>query len=293
MKELQQINPKYCRYNCFYNSYCDDPLLDYVQILAEEYRPATEDDWDSGYYCISPAIGMFAARYLSNKIKVGESALDEYLKSYNILNTIKALGYDIEKFWYLTLFINDYSYGYCFKGTKLNNTPREDIEELFNRILGNINAFKENEPIPDFERLMEISFKIEGKHKFVINNPVTIFYLAWMCKIQLDEIEKGGILDDRTTRGKLRNGRIVFDTLSNSKHVYFFAKMFLSFFKLFPSKNEGTKNKRINKRLLISQLVYIMGISKNENFLLDDKNIKGYLNLYKDEKDKILNMLYL
>lgn len=63
---------------------------------------------------------------------------------------------------------------------------------------------------------------------------------------------------------------------SNSNLIFYFTKCLLKFFDIHPL-NTIKSQSLYSKRMLISRLIYLMKISKNENFKADPSTLKGYL----------------
>ena len=281
-----------------YNFYCTpfyyDPLLDYVYTLAKKCAPVTPYDIECGY--VEPkAPGIFVNRYFQKEID--KSPLHEFLeKSNGVFESIKLLGYDVDKFWYLTLFIYDFSHGYCHKGLKLTETPREQMVELISRITENIEFFNQTDVVPKFKEPMELSLKIQGKRKFTINDPDTIFLFAWLSLEKLNDIGKNSRLDKSQTTIVDNSESFNYFPLSNSIHIWYFANLFKTFFELLPpneGRNGGNSEISYNKMWLVSKLIYIMGINRNENFLSGKKTLQGYLSRVDSQiLDKMFNIIY-
>ena len=295
MKDLQKITDNLDNTFNYYSPDYYDPLLEYVETIAYKYNPVNQYDIEYGQL-VPKAIGTFALRVLEKKIESTE-ALKRYLEAKELQETITALGYDIEKFWYLLLFIHDYSYGLCGKGIKLNESPKKQITKLINGIVGNIKSLNDDfGSISTFNKPIKLVLEVKGKHKIVIDDPDTLFYFAGMCLVELNKTENGSRINESHTNIKAKDGHFEYDPLSNSIHIWQFAKMFLSFFDLNPSLK--TKSKRgstvsYNKMLLISRLIYIIGLSRNENFMTSDDTLKGYLKQYKDYQLNMMNSVYL
>lgn len=232
MKQLKKITENPEEYYQYFLPEYEEPLLEYVSLVAHKCIPVTQMDLESGYG-VSRAIGYFVTRYFENKID--KSFLQKYFEDKNLQKTIVGMGYDIDKFWYLTLFIYDFSFGYCYKGIKLNDTPRESIEQLIKRINENVEPINDKNSDFVFKAPMNLSLKVKGKHNFTVDNPRTLHFLSVIIENKLDELEKGLAIDSGVTSFKTNNGKIEFDTLPNSKHIWIFAKIFQSFFKLNPS----------------------------------------------------------
>jgi len=278
MRELQEVTD----YNELFSPGYDEPLLQYVGVLGEKYSPLNDDDKEYGFW-VSKATGNFARSYLQNKID--KSKLKEYLKNEDIQNTIKSLGYDAEKFWYLLLFVNDFTIGVCKEGIKFNESPKEQIYKLLKSIDDNSKLINN-----EISFTKPIKIVIEGlKPKIIMDNPLAIQWLASICCREYKNIEDGSELT-----WCMGGNKIEHNPLADSKQIWYFAKMFLSFFDLRKPQKIKLKNgdSSTNKKLLVSRLIYLMGLTANENFLDSDDSLKGFLAQYKNFKVERFNIKY-
>jgi hypothetical protein len=273
-------------------------LLDYVDLVVSKYRPFTQADWESG--CDVPrAIGDFVTRYFDNE--VDKRAIKKYLEATEVQDTIKAFGYDKEKFWYLTLFILDYSTGACLNCFKQNSSPKENIDNLSKRMFQNFESIDFNKSkYAELKSPMRLILEIDGKRKTVIEDTNSLLFIFAMLTNGLGEFGENFNLNYSSTWLKhiMKDGKVEFEyhTLSNSVLIWHFAKTFLDFFELKPPI-KGTSKKgsliSLNKNLLISRLIYIIGLSRNESFYNSDETLKGYLKQYKNFKINTINGYYL
>jgi len=288
MKDLKEINTTDPDFD-FRLEY-SDPLLEYVSILARKYCPYTEMDYDCGYND-SKAIIIFVERYFENE--VDGRFLKRFIDNKDVQETITALGYDIDKFWYLLLFVFDYSCAQCLNGMKVNETPKRQIEKFTNALVDNIEQPNKISKEYTLNRPTKIVLEIKRKHKVIIDDPISILYITGICINGVKAIEDNS---------KMSNSSKVYDKSpfdliepeSNSVLVYYFAKMFLDFFELKPLTIRKEKSSTsVSKKLLISRLIYITKISINKNFLDSDDTLKGFLKQYKDYKTELWNITYM
>lgn len=84
-------------------------------------------------------------------------------------------------------------------------------------------------------------------------------------------------------------------TLSSTKRICLFAQIFRQFFRttlyIYTHYNPNKKSP-YNITFLISQLIYLTGISENEDFLNDKATLKGYLSKNKNFNWKARNKIY-
>jgi len=268
MRELQKVTDYW---EVFQPDY-DEPLLHYVGILAEKYMPISPEDFECGYY-VSRATGVFAQKYLQGKID--KSKLNIYLEE--IQDTVKAIGYDVEKFWYLLLFIDDFTKGVCQKGIEINESPKRQIEKFLKVLSHNTDNIR-------------VKIVIEGvRPKVIIDNPKVLNWLSAVCG---EEFEK--VAEDKDFNLCATKNGLAPSPVANTVHICYFAKMFLKFFDLFKPQKQIIRDRYIplrDKRVLISNLIHLMGLTYNVNFT--DEHLQGYLSKDKDLKTNRININYL
>ena len=293
IKELKKVANNEDGNYAYHKIEYEEPLLDYVEILAEKYKPISKEDFENGYY-ISRAKGDFAWRYIQNEFD--KSRLKNYLEDEDVQKTIKVFGYDIEKFWYLLLFVNDYSEGACLKGIKRNDSPIEQIDKLLKGITKNLEPLTDNKF--DFSFKTPTKIVLEGvKPKIIVDNPTAILWLTHACNEAMKNVHENSEMEHIPISRNI-NGKIEHNSVSNSQHIWYFAKMFLIFFGLEkPQEEKYLTNSGIispNKMVFISRLVYLMGLTKNKKYLnSDNNNLKGLKSKYKDEDLGMFNGIYL
>lgn len=278
------------------NEYQNVPLLDYVWKVANHFLPSIEDT-DIGMMpaeSIAPAI--FANRYSERNLSVEERYKrakemgmcyttfkqysqskhkyrpldirfkDKYLKSEEVLDTLNSYHIDISKFWYLSLFIKDVVLDKCVDAMPAE-TSNERIQELISRI----------DEMPS-EKSAELIFKLEGKQKYVIADKLTIKEIGVALTVYKKLIEDSGI-----NSGQLDIKRILSERVTIDKTPMFalFTKM-MKFF-LAPYKIEMPSLTSTDKMLLISRMIYVLGLSGDERFYQEyDFNINEKRNFLKN-----------
>ncbi len=273
-----------------------DPLLDYVEQIANEYSPNgyPAEEFLPGYgYTGSRATGLFAVAYINGKIN--KSFEDKFVQNKEIQDTIHNIGLDKDKFWYLLLFINDYSSKACNNGYKVAKSAKKQIEDMVTGIYHNIKSLDQKSGEVTFNKPISIELKIKGKHTVKIEDPMAVQYVAMSMSEKLKQIQDGGMM----TYEKIQfsaNSKLVCEAESNSVLIYYFAKMFLDFFKLnsqFSKRRGKDEDISYNKKLLISRLIYLVGITKNDKFDYSEETLNGYLRQYKDYKIPSINLSYM
>ena len=266
-------------------------LLEYMEEVAVLYVPDYDIDHETGeqYIYGTTALPLFIRRYNQNKL-YGNFTYEDYIANEDIQNTLKGLGIDIDKFWFLLLFIFDYTCGTCLDGMKATGIGIEQLTKFTKAIADNhkeINQFGVS-----FKKPITISVKVEGKHQIVIDNANAIGYLATTIINNLKEIEEHPWMQSQqvsiTTNAEEKE----------SVQIWLFYKMFNDFFNLSPyNKLFNVRQKKgstisLSKTLLISRLIYFTKLSMNKNFSEDEFTLKGYIKQYKDKRIDTVNSIY-
>ena len=257
-----------------------DTRLEYMEAIAVKYVPDVDIDPATGerYVCGTTALPLFIRRYNQNEL-YGNFTYEDYIANEDIQNTLKGLGVDIDKFWFLLLFIFDYTCGTCLDGMKATGIG---IEQLI----------KFAKAIADNHKEITVSVKIEGKHQIVIDNANAIGYLATIIANNLKEIEE---------HPWMQNQQVSISTHAEEKEsvqIWLFYKMFNDFFNLEPyNKLFNVRQKKgstisLSKTLLISRLIYFTKLSKHSKFSDDEDVLKGYIKQYKDKRIDTANSIY-
>ena len=268
-----------------------DTRLEYMEAIAVKYVPDVDIDPATGerYVCGTTALPLFIRRYNQNKL-YGNFTYGDYIANEDIQNTLKGLGVDIDKFWFLLLFIFDYTCGTYLDGMKATGIGIEQLTKFAKAIADNhkeINQFGVS-----FKKPITISVKVEGKHQIVIDNANAIGYLATTIINNLKEIEEHPWMQSQqvsiTTNAEEKE----------SVQIWLFYKMFNDFFNLSPyNKLFNVRQKKgstisLSKTLLISRLIYFTKLSMNKNFSEDEFTLKGYIKQYKDKRIDTVNSIY-
>ena len=106
----------------------EDDLLEYVKQVAMEFCP---DVYEGTYILETQALDIFKNRY-NQKFITNKFSYADYKKEDSIQKALQGIGIDINKFWYLVLFVFDYSNGSCLEGMKLYDSPKEELEKFIN-----------------------------------------------------------------------------------------------------------------------------------------------------------------
>ena len=87
-------------------------LLEYIYPVTQEYFPDFDYDEETGqaYMLPSQTPDTFKGRYNRGILK-GRFSFNSYIKNNELQELLAVLGLDAEKFWYLSLFCYDCSWG--------------------------------------------------------------------------------------------------------------------------------------------------------------------------------------
>ena len=268
-----------------------DTRLEYMEAIAIEYIPDVDIDSSTGerYICGTTALPIFIRRYNQNEL-YGNFTYEDYIAHEDIQNTLKGLGVDIDKFWFLLLFIFDYTCGTCLDGMKATGIGIEQLIKFAKAIADNHKEINQFGVI--FKKPITVSVKIEGKHQIVIDNANAIGYLATTIVNNLKEIEE---------HPWMQSQQVSMTTDAEEKEsvqIWLFYKIFNDFFNLSPyNKLFNVRQKKgstisLSKTLLISRLIYFTKLSTNKNFSEDEFTLKGYIKQYKDKRIDTVNSIY-
>ena len=307
----------------------DEPLLDYVRKVANwfwmDYDPEIQEPLGYSSY---PYI--FASRYLDGKVDItgkelfckaatpktvkkkhikyseaiyyGQKEQTEQ-KEYDsedveenipdISTTLRAYGIDISKFWYLCVFLKDYVIGETIQGARIEQETHRERLKKFVDLVNQLHP----DPFGNFYKTTgeaELTLRVgKGKkNKIVISNGHTLALIRdginWVLKnYHSDYIDFSEV--DENDRLKINRG--------NTVRIALFYKYMLWFLDHCDIDKEFVKESIYlskSKILLISKLVYILGLSDNKKFLGegDETYLRTYISGYEDIKTNVDNMFY-
>ncbi len=222
---------------------------------------------------------------------------EEYKKNKEIQPTLAGLEIDSDKFWFLLLFIWDYTQGQCFNAQELAPSPIGELNSLI-KVLSQYKAVGEN-PLTDqmqFSEDITLSIQINGKEVQTIQHPNTISYLLSLCEKSFQSLCDME-LEDMIAMCEVPL-KDTSNTESNNSQICYFTLLFKSMLQPFPDgimtkQKRRSRNSKIsyNVTFLISRLIYLTGISKNEEFYVNERTLKGYLS-NKSKLTKVRNRIY-
>lgn len=264
-------------------------LLEYVIAVADRVAPDVVISSDGKAYEVdSQAPFLFKRRYNNGMLNVRFSYADfvrqDHIDNENIIDIIHAVGVDPEKFWYLLLFVADYVEGSTVDTLKCHPSPKKEIEQLIDFVERNEEEWS-NVSGMRYKQPMKLTLQVKG-HRLIIENPNTISAIAEMCKQALPTIGYDSFLSFGTTE---------ITDKSDSIRIWLFAKMIRCFFELYPqfAAQRKTGNTTTKSTLrLISKLVYLAKFTDNEDYWIDDENLKGIIKQYRNYNIDTINAIY-
>jgi hypothetical protein len=208
---------------------------------------------------------IFTARYNDNLIK-RKNIYDVYKKELGCL--VETLELDIDKFWFLTLFILDYCESIFYQGTTIKPTPLEQLRQLADKILD----CEEDD--------VKLTLK-SGKIKLELDSPLALAALSMFINNSIKKLDSQQIkyLSKRENKEET-------DVIKDSPIIVYFANMFLNFFDtqepILSIRKEGVKHTKTEMEL-VSRLIYLMGLSNNKNWNdIECEYLKSFLKQYKN-----------
>ncbi len=302
----------------------DEPLLDYVRKVANYYWMDYDPEINEpvGY---SSVVSTFASRYINGDIDVTgkemfcksvapKTVKTKHIKYSEVIyygqeeqkkndseeesipdisTTLRAYCIDISKFWYLCVFLKDYVTGETIQGVRIEHDSHrvslENFVKLVNQLQPDLfgNYYKTT---GDAELTLRVG---KGKkNKIVISNGHTLSLIRNGIQYVLDNYHSD-FLDfsevDFNDRLKTTRGNIV--------RIALFYKYLLWFLDHCNTNKEVVKESIYlskSKILLISRMVYILGLSDNKKFLgaTSETYLRTYISGYEDVKMNVDNKFY-
>lgn len=260
-------------------SFRDDEPLKYVIDLCTLF--ITEDVYDNKDEPKKVGDLQLVFNFIErfNNQQIGKLKDLQFLKEFK--ERLINLGYDPEKFWYLTLFIYDYSNGIRATG-KAHVTVREELTEVIERIHNNSII---DEYYVESVNDSILTLKIGTQHSIEIRNPVTLCYIADFCKSGLQSHITDHLMDDYSikTKGisKLKNstriscfGRLLYDFLQNCFDLEIKVERYLEH----ENKTESKKNGLYE---LVADLAIFTGIADDNT---DRIIMRSQIEQYRSQK---------
>lgn len=289
--------------------YRNTSLLEYVVKVADYFCPLAESDFciktnvvdnplvDTAYFdgiievcepinMESRAVQIFALRYFNGDIDT--SFKDSYLEAKELQDTIQAFGIDVSKFWYLALFVKDYVIDKCTNSVIMNYSPKEELQAILDELKKM--GWEEDGSCMHNATL---TLKVGSKHNLTITNTLSFLGLGQALEEYISKIEDGSEMN-------LSKGVSNVVTLEDDVYrTYSFTDMMRWFLEEYKGKQSGTEKVSLNKMLLISRIIYIIGLSDDKRYYErykengDELNfLKNNLRRYEGMRVRTMNSIY-
>lgn len=262
----------------------DDEELDYVRELAWRINTVIFEDVDEDgniSYCgqLGDWIRMFIRRYNSDEIqcKVTQSAFES---NNDIIEVLEAYGLNIEKFWYLLLFIYDLTV------MRTTNVALEDDRSDYEKLLEAQKYIKEH---PNYKIYLSDSTKVPNKNRAECDD----FFFFKAFEEGLDKVicqmEERGMQSWKTV-DILHKGT---DTLSENYQLYTMYSLFHEFFDLMelPDLRATQSGISYSKVLLVSRIAYLCRLTRDKDFCDDAEKLKTIIKDNKGKKGKKVSVI--
>lgn len=227
------------------------------------------------------AIETFEIRYNNNELPTSYT-YEKYINDKDLQTVIHGLKLESDAFWLLIMFCFDYALDRC-EGLKFGDNSK-DLIEKFIQVADSI---KES----DSDRI-QLTLKSDKSKITLTSGKALATILQWIRQCY-DEVQDKSTLSafDKSDIRQifLRNEE------SDSVLIWYFAILMRYFFELNPSyKGESKKcdGLSLSKNLLISTLIYNLGLSRNPSFRESDETLKGFFKQYKNKKIESLGNIY-
>lgn len=222
--------------------------------------------------------GHVASLFAYRLTMIDQSRKQKYLDSVEVQDTLRAFHLDAEKFWYLCLFIKDIVEGYAEGYDAIS--PREEITQLV-ALLQKAEPDKKDNSLK-FTSNALLSLKL-GKMSVKIDNQLTldIIKAALYTILQTDN----RMLDADLLNMKRIHKADIYKIAWFNKYLSSFLKDKVADKAVYAFKGSDIST---DKSLLISRMIFVLGLSGEENFYIeytDEKvkkdYLKGYIKKYK------------
>ena len=243
----------------------NDEAMEYVFALANAIN--VRDDGES--YDISEWDLRFLYR-MNKGIITPPFKYETFLGNKDIISTLEGYGLDVEKFWFVMLFIYDITMDF---GINAADAIKTDYD-----ILVEINDFLQNHP----QAVLYLSDdkELRKSSRYETNSPVILQNLRRFVKNELDKYKEAPQLKVWTYDIMCRNHT---ESLCGSQQRVLMYKLFKVLLDTLAMPDLRAKKGEIvsySKILLISRIIYFCRLTTNESFTVDGSSLKGDLKQY-------------
>lgn len=245
---------------------CMDEEMMYVLKLNDRFCVVDGEFYDNGW------IVNFHNRLKNGKIKP-PFTYEAFLDNRDIIATLEGYGLDVEKFWFVLLYIYDITMDF---GINAADASKMDYD-----ILMKIDDYLEKHP----KAVLYLSDdkELRKSERYQTDSPLILVNLRWFVKQELDKYEKQHQSTKIWTMDYLqRNHTASLAASQQEVLMYKLFKMLFGILHLPDLKAKKGEAVSYNKMLLISRIIYFCRITDNESFAVDSSSLKGVLKQYGD-----------
>lgn len=255
--------------------YLQEPLLDYVIELCNKILPNIDfDENEEPIELSSLAPRTFGIRY--HKGKIDKSFRDKFLNDKGIIKTLEDLDFESSKFWYLLLFIKDYTETMRKESFSIEVSGKEQLESFLDKIQIYHNS---NRVLTDSK--VTISLSVKGKKGAKITNGGAISYLDEIIQYGLYCIEYENVLMDSLIKSNK-------EKLSKTILFWLFKE---TFYKFLP--DVYPKDITLGKMTLVARLLYLSGFTEDKKYYNKGTAYKVLADMISNCKTpKVMNRIY-
>lgn len=262
-----------------------DEAMEYVVQLAVNINiTVNEDDtiahsqWDQIFYDRKIA-GLINPPF----------TYEDFKNNKDIIATLNGYNLDIDKFWYVLLFVYDIVQDYTINTA---DTSKSDYD-----VLVEINNYLENHP----HAVLYLSDdkELRKNERFETCSPLILLELRRFVKAELSKYkEPPTVIKTHTMDPLYRNYT---ESRTPSQQMVLMYRLFNVLFKVLDMPDLRAKKGDIvsySKLLLISRIIYFCRLTVKESFLTDSSSLKGILKQYgstdfNDRSTKVYRALLL
>ncbi|MBR3619224.1 MAG: hypothetical protein IKN44_05685 [Bacteroidaceae bacterium] len=266
-----------------FEEYRKEPLLEYVVEISDElwkdFDPESifydeEGNLIEDGYVESDRPCCFGKRL--NCGEIDTSREEKYLNHRDLQDTLRAFGLDRDKFWYLCLMLKDVMEAHTKNSYKKPNNPLEELQGLYDLIC---KVDKDNQG----ELMLNV-----GEETATASNRMTMDYIKGAMAEALQKAKEEliskfgrhtfvstGLLDEKVT-------------LPLMYQITYFHNLLMPFLK----KREAQKDIHASKdkMLLISRMIYVLGISDDKRYDTEYAENGDKLNFLKNNIRRYKNL---
>ena len=257
-----------------------DDILEYVQKLCDHKWPDFFEDEEGLYWQPSRLPHSFACRYNNNSIEFMPDKND-FLIDDELMNAVNVFGLDVDKFWMAMLFIYDYITLGCTNAHRHETSLAKKLEEICSILE------KDGATLTAKCRGCK-SVVVESKH----DRDALIDGIRILLELKRND-PYGNIQYNGVPLNLFEQGTV---TESDTKQIVFAARLYQDLFELLgvtKIRKRGTPEMRLDKNTLISRLLYITGIARNDVYNLNNERLKKDLKDYKGVKMDTFSISYM